>query len=471
LPVGGQPFRGCLAVATKKQKKQMGLEEALRLLGQQEGIAPERIKPVPPEPQEPAPKPAEPVGLDAVIHKEIPAGLRGIERETGAISDFLTNLFLGGQAPHEQPQPATPKAAAPFPTGPISDSMKAELESLRASRRKGGEPHPEVMLSGAKQRELEGLRASTRSKALMAQERPGVNTAGVREPDKAEPATKTDALGRTPLPDLSPEELGAIIQRPAGADLTPEAVETAAQPPSGAGGDFLQDRELEALARKASDYKKPGLLEALAVIGSGLNPRQSPQGTMALANQLRGEPERRNAQGALDKLVRDRASSRAFNAKSENEALKQGQLGDIERMKEQGRMGRAELGAKTKLGVAQIGAASRSKQGALTPGQESNRVRNFLSPRLNLAIGDLRARIGEAARSLDPAVREQLPAMQQELNRLNSMKIEALKMAAQQGLLSEESAAMLMLGEGVEGEGMDPDFTEQMRKYASQLPK
>lgn len=457
-------------------KRQPSLLEALQILGL--GQEQEQPKPEPPKPAPIKLKPGERIPTDPsgrtppfeVTPDQNPpyASAKGAEKlSTGGDTltrnlglDALAEFIFGGEG-----LPPVPKSQYMSK----EEIRKSELPKQPPQRpgQLRGEPQSFAPLMFPGNKPPDTLRADMPTPPSMG---------GVREPIPGAPKEVTDSLGRIigPHDDV---DLGAIIQRGVGEPPVEAVKQIGGQGPS------FEELELQALAKKATEYKKPGVLDAIAVLANSLNPRQTPQGSMAFANQLRGEPERLSAERMLNQLTQARGKRQA-------EETRQGGQYALEGLRQGGQTDRAKIGAGARLGTAQInqqgGLAREGMRGQTardvaqiraqsagreTPGQRIQAAQFHALGGIQAELGNVRKAIESAQASLDPQVRAQLPALEAKRAQLDAVKREAVGLLHSAGIFTDEEAAMFAIGEGADIPDMSPEFNEAMRLYRDQINK
>lgn len=505
-------------------KKQPSLLEALRLLGlgQQEEISPKRIKDEPPMPEPVATEPQPGMPLLAMANSNaapmLTAAAPALHLERKRRDQEALNALGASGSPFEgvdtkflkERQASgelTPEILAIVEADlrrratleqPEEGVLQAELEKRRAgtiAERKAGEAarFESANLGRIAEESADpalAIDAYLRSKKQPPPPQPAptqppangptpnADLTGVRTPVTQERYNAVDPLGRIQLtPEMDPV---AMIQQGVNEPLAPpvEAVKEL-----GGQSHNFEDYELQALAKRAGEYKKPGVLDALAVLANSVNPRQTPQGSMQFAQLVRGEPERRSAEAMLGQLAQSRGRRQA-------EEARQGGQFAVEGLRQGGATERAKIGAGARLGAAQIGQQgliqragmqgdtarevaqiNAQGRGRETPGQRIQAANFHALGRINAEIGNVRKQAEAARASLDPAVRASLPALDSKLRELDALKRDAIGVLHNAGAFSDEEAAMFALGEGMESPDMDPEFLEALRAYRTNLNK
>lgn len=477
-------------------KRQPSLLEALQLLGLgQEQVGPQQEPPkpigpepprrfgeldVPPQPpQQEAPAGGGPNWLEKLAAF---VGKQGAQ----AVGDLGQGAAIGGDvirqiAQQEGLRQAENPVFKALGQGPAIEESQAERKQADADASlKGVQDERRTAAEGEV-----GKLARTYLDEIARRRNPAPqppNMAGVREQTQPARYQAQDPLGRIQMaPELDPV---AMIQRGVNEPLAPpvgavkELDQRAPQP-------TFEDMELQALAKKAGEYKKPGVLEALAVLANSINPRQTPQGSMQFAQLVRGEPERRSAEAMLGQLTQARGRRQA------EEARQGGQLA-VEGLRQGGATERAKIGAGARLGAAQIGqqgllqrtemqgqtardvAALRGAggDGGLSPNEEINQIkfatRNISTPYSNVKA-DLE-RLSFARQTMDPATYQaQEAALIAKRDQLGGLLQQALGMMVNTNQISPALAMKFMIAEGIPLPGVSPEVDAELKKYGDSL--
>lgn len=191
--------------------------------------------------------------------------------------------FFGSKVPTPQPYVRPQEPPAPMaPPAPRPPSMAdAEEKAYRGAQ--GNIDYEAELAKMFAENEAEDMAAKAKAT--------NVNMGGVRTPegDSRYKPTGEDALGRT---STAPQVVGLPPE------FTPEAPTPAETPePPGA-----LELELSKLQKEASQEKPTGLLDALAVLGTGLS-GVGAERTMGVADRLQGGPEKRTAKDRALKLA------------------------------------------------------------------------------------------------------------------------------------------------------------------------
>lgn len=446
------------------KRKPFSIQEALSALGQ------EQEPPKPPPQKPPVQTPPAPweqeATVESAIHKEIPYGIEEIGKFLGRIAGEKQEGIRGPSGtPEDTVRDVTqlfnqikrkPQEGAPQKALTPEQQKLAELNAARGLKGVWSEP------IGPTDRAERGVKGIWSEPVLpsSATQQPAVGQmTGVREPSAGgqRPQLPSAAEGE----QLSPEELGAIIQKDTGLRQAVEHVQET--PPSGPvkgtanlpeeAANFDMDRQLQRLAERATATKSPSILEAISVLAASLNPRMSPLAVQQLARQLGGEPERMQAQAGLERLTAMRGKAKEAEAnmalKRELAGLHSGTQMGVAQMGQQGAMDRVRLEEQGRMARAGM---KQGQQATPSYGQQIALMKAVTQP-IGQMFRDIDVQRTELERQRSFMAPEAYQArrvqLEDAIKQANAARRDAILKQIQDGHLSEDVAGAFMTAEGI----------------------